>query len=232
MIGNRHCSDQLAIDAATIAGCVKKKFEDDNKGRGFHHTMLCVTLRTKHSKYRKFCFCNHLENSKLIDKTIVQEAEKRGYAVIITPEGHAEASFLQYILARAQAEKTAGYYTHIVGLGCSRPICKDCDELLKRILNQNTSPDYSGALRTLNASGRITCHDILCHSDATGRYDLLNAVTQGRQQGTPEPEGFLKFKQSGDYVISNLPWNDKPYPKSKKLLELIEAHEKDAAAHQ
>ena len=55
-----------------------------------------------------------------------------GYHVIRAGRSHAEGEFLQFLWKRSKQHTPA--YTHIIGMGCSRKHCKECDLLLQLVL--------------------------------------------------------------------------------------------------
>ena len=60
-----------------------------------------------------------------------------GYDVIQADPSHAEGQFLQFLYKRMS--QNPGLYTHIVGMGCSRRHCCECDSALKLCLGKNYS---------------------------------------------------------------------------------------------
>ena len=56
-------------------------------------------------------------------------AHKYSYDVIQTERSHAEGQFIHFLLHRNQ--KRPGWYTHIMGMGCSKCHCAKCDCLFK-----------------------------------------------------------------------------------------------------
>jgi len=73
------------------------------------------------------------------------------YDVIQGKQSHAEGQLIQFLLDRHR--KRPGWYTHILGLGCSRPICAECDHLFKLFLGE----DYQQVISSIyDRKGEIT----------------------------------------------------------------------------
>jgi hypothetical protein len=58
--------------------------------------------------------------------------------------GHAEKAFIEYVLQNRDGDNQE--FTHILGMGCSRLHCKECDELLKMFLG-NRYHQFTAATR-------------------------------------------------------------------------------------
>lgn len=71
-------------------------------------------------------------NRELLNKMARNKAYELGYKVIRTQLSHAEGGMLQYL-----QEREPIHYTHLVGMGCSRLHCKECDVILKLALGTN-----------------------------------------------------------------------------------------------
>ncbi len=95
-------------------------------------TCLCVVLRDKDGHAKKFVF--HNGKDKMSD-TMEQKAQALKYAIRTGYQAHAEAEFIQFLLQRN--EQNPERYTHILGMGCSRQHCKECDCLLQLFLGSN-----------------------------------------------------------------------------------------------
>ena len=76
---------------------------------------------------RRFIFHNG-QRSDIYHETCVAVKEK-GYHFIQAERAHAEGQFLQYLFQEAAT------YTHVVGIGCSRRYCPECDCLLSLLLD-------------------------------------------------------------------------------------------------
>ena len=107
-------------------------------------TILCVALVDANGHVRKFAFCNHQGSMPL---GCFHKAKKLGY-----DEGsmdkeqaqghiHAEVQFLEFLYTRNATQER---YTHLLGMGCSRQHCKECDGVLRLILG-NTYRDFTAA---------------------------------------------------------------------------------------
>ena len=94
-------------------------------------TCLCVVLVDKHRRAKKFVFHN---KDGSLQRTMREKAEELGYDIINAEQAHAAGEFMQFLLGRKQ--ESPGRYTHILGMGCSRPHCAECDSLLKLFLGQ------------------------------------------------------------------------------------------------
>ena len=96
-----------------------------------HLTIFCVALRDKYGNIKKFAF----SNSTLMPQRCREQAESLGYAVIKARQSHAEGQFLQFLYQRKVQH--LHLYTHLVGMGCSRLHCPECDALFNRCFGEN-----------------------------------------------------------------------------------------------
>lgn len=142
--------------------------------------MLC----TQHGNYKKFCFHNlPTRNEEIVDK-----AQALGYDFIETPAEHAEVAFRQFFLTRAQENTTTGYYTHIVGLECSRQVCSNCDSLLQILTKHYEGHDYADCVSVIEANKSVRIADAYQKfTDTAGspqnrKFTLKNCVLKGREQ--------------------------------------------------
>lgn len=103
-------------------------------------TCLCVVLRDTDGRAKKFVFHNGKEK---MNTTMAQKAEALKYAIRTGYQAHAEAAFIQFLLQREQ--QNSERYTHILGMGCSRKHCKECDCLLKLFLGKQY-PRFTAAM--------------------------------------------------------------------------------------
>ena len=85
-------------------------------------TCLCVVLRTKEENMRKLM----LHSGKRVAPSIKNKASELGY-MPISYKGHSEAQFINFLLDCTDTTQ----YTHILGMGCSRLHCRECNSLLK-----------------------------------------------------------------------------------------------------
>lgn len=93
------------------------------KGVSTHTTVLCVALEDLQGTIKKFVFQNAESPSRLATK-----AHELGYHLIQAQRSHAECQFLQFLYSFKEE------YTHIIGMGCSRRHCTECDCLLNLVL--------------------------------------------------------------------------------------------------
>ncbi len=94
-----------------------------------HTTCLCIALRDQHERVKKFVFHN---GDRVMSPVMRTKARELGYDVIQTDRSHAEGQFMQFLLYRHK--QRPGLYTHIMGMGCSRPHCSKCDHIFKTLL--------------------------------------------------------------------------------------------------
>ena len=104
-------------------------------------TCLCVVLRDTGGRAKKFVFHNGKEK---MPTTMAQKAKALKYAIRTGYQAHAEAAFIQFLLQREQ--QNSERYTHILGMGCSRRHCKECDCLMKLFMGQNYH-SFTAAMR-------------------------------------------------------------------------------------
>ena len=98
-------------------------------------TICCVALINKENYVEKFIFNNGAKN---LSRTLRDEAEKLGYDVIQTDDGHAEVGFLIFLINSQNGDSDAECsYTHIAGMACDKAICDECDVLLRLALGEN-----------------------------------------------------------------------------------------------
>ncbi len=97
---------------------------------------LCIALRDKHGYIKRFVFHN---GANLMSPAMRKKAQELGYDVIQAEQSHAELQFIQFLIRREEVRP--GLYTHIMGMGCSRCYCAECDHVLKGLLKIATSVD-------------------------------------------------------------------------------------------
>ncbi len=95
-------------------------------------TCLCVVLRDTDGRAKKFVFHNGKDK---MNTTMAQKAKALKYAIRTGYQAHAEAAFIQFLLQREQ--QNSERYTHILGMGCSRRHCQECDYLMKLSLGKH-----------------------------------------------------------------------------------------------
>jgi hypothetical protein len=123
---HRNLSSKLAKDAFRIANAHKHARTRDPT------TCLCVVLRDKERYAKKFVFHNGPE---AMHKSMNDKAVDLNYAARTGYQAHAEVEFIEFLLHRYKQNKER--YTHILGMGCSRQHCKECDCLLQLFLGKN-----------------------------------------------------------------------------------------------
>mmetsp|Transcript_23612 Transcript_23612/g.54959 ORF Transcript_23612/g.54959 Transcript_23612/m.54959 type:complete len:394 (-) Transcript_23612:207-1388(-) len=117
---------KLAEDAFRIANA-----DSNVRARG-STTCLCVVLRDKYQYAKKFVF--HNGKNKML-KNMEKKATELCYAIKTSYQSHAEVALLQFLIQRSQLSPNR--YTHLLGMGCSRKHCKECDCLLRLYLGAN-----------------------------------------------------------------------------------------------
>jgi len=117
---------QLSTDAHSLLDLLPS---DQSKTRT---TYLCAALRDKHGYIKKFVFHN---GEGLMPPAVRGKAHTLGYDIIQAEQSHAEGEFIQFLLHCHQVRPA--WYTHIMGIGCSRPICGECDHLFKLFFGDN-----------------------------------------------------------------------------------------------
>ncbi len=65
-----------------------------------------------------------------------KKASHLKYHIIHAEHAHAEGEFVQFLLKRNTKEE-AETYTHVIGMGCSRQHCPECNCLLKLALGES-----------------------------------------------------------------------------------------------
>ena len=117
---------QLSKDAFDIVSSESNSRTQDST------VCFCVALRDKRGYVKKFSFHN---GANVMSPAMRAKAHELGYDVIQAEQSHAEGQFLQCLLHRHR--KRPGLYTHIMGMGCSRCYCVECDHILKACLGGN-----------------------------------------------------------------------------------------------
>ena len=117
---------QLSSDALDVV-------ESEPNARSRESTVcLCVALRDHHAHIKKFAFHNQ---GSVMSPPMREKATALGYDVIQTEQVHAEMQFLKFLILRDQLRP--GLYTHVVGMGCSRCYCAECNHALRGVLAGN-----------------------------------------------------------------------------------------------
>ena len=92
-------------------------------------TILCVALRDTYGNIKKFAF----SNSELMPRGFLEQAEELDYAVIKAGHAQAGGQFLQFLYQSQDPQ----LYTHLVGMGWSSLLCKECDALFTLSLGEH-----------------------------------------------------------------------------------------------
>jgi hypothetical protein len=120
---NENLCSRLAKDAFRIANAHKNARTREST------TCLCVVLKDEKQYAKKFVFHNGPE---AMHKSMHEKAVALNYATRTGYQAHAEVEFIEFLLHRNKQNPER--YTHILGMGCSRQHCKECDCLLKLYL--------------------------------------------------------------------------------------------------
>lgn len=123
---NKNLCNRLSKDAFCIANAHKNARTREST------TCLCVVLRDKKQYAKKFVFHNGPE---AMHKSMNEKSVALNYAARTGYQAHAEVEFIEFLLHRNKQDPER--YTHILGMGCSRQHCKECDCLLKLYLGAN-----------------------------------------------------------------------------------------------
>ncbi len=108
-------------------------------------TCVCVVLRDKKERAKKFVFHN---GPKAMHKSMNDKAVDLNYAARTGYQAHVEVEFIEFLLHRYKQNEER--YTHILGMGCSRQHCKECDCLLQLFLESNYH-QFAAAMRKKNS---------------------------------------------------------------------------------
>ena len=118
---------RLAEDARRILAAIQ------GQAYSGHNTLLCVSLKDRNHRIKKFMFAN----TGIPERKLRKAAGTLDYHSYRTDESHAEGAFIQKLWqdsAKSEAALDRQHYTHLVGMGCSRRHCKECNAVLKRVL--------------------------------------------------------------------------------------------------
>jgi hypothetical protein len=161
---------QLSLDARVI-------LEAEPNERSKNSTAIfCVVLRDKYGFLKKFVFHNGKE---AMSGPVRAKAHELGYDIIQAEQSHAEGQFLQFLYKR-NAERH-GHYTHIVGMGCSKKHCGECDSLLALFLGPNyhditASVSHSKAKADTNPKHTATYHKLNKEAGITINLSYIREV--------------------------------------------------------
>ena len=116
---------KLARDACHIAHADKNSFTRNAT------TCLCVVLRDEYGNAKKVVFHNGKDK---MGTTMAKKAQALQYGIRTGLQSHAEGEFVQFLLQRDRQNEER--YTHILGMGCSRRHCRECDVLFQLFLGK------------------------------------------------------------------------------------------------
>lgn len=132
--------EHLSQDAFRIANACNNSWTRSST------TCLCVVLRNRQHYARKFVFHNRNNQASLPTSMRKKAAELR-YEVGDSDAGHAEVQLIRFLLQRTQQSPHGNRYTHILGMGCNRLHCKECDCLFKLFLGKNYHENFTAAMK-------------------------------------------------------------------------------------
>jgi hypothetical protein len=144
-------------------------------------TCLCVALRDKKGYIKKFIFHN---GESLLGPNMRNKAHELGYDVIQTQQSHAEGQLIQFLLDRHQ--RRPGWYTHIMGMGCSRCHCVECNALLELFLGK----DYDKFTASINTKKNTA----EAENTADTSLDSINTRISDIQITKTDQDGFCLTK--------------------------------------
>lgn len=125
---------RLAQDAFRIANAHK------NARTREATTCLCVVLRDEKNRPKKLVFHN---STGEMQPSMRKKADDLGYSIRNAYLAHAEVQLIDFLMHRAQqrtnevvttGQATKPKYTHILGMGCSKKHCQECNTFCKLFL--------------------------------------------------------------------------------------------------
>ena len=108
-------------------------------------TCLCVVLSNKEGNTQKLIF----HSGERLPASIKGKAGKLSYS-LNSYKGHSEAQLMNFLLDDTIPKQ----YTHILGIGCSRLHCKECDSLLKLGLRKNYH-EFTAAMQQESIASQV-----------------------------------------------------------------------------
>ncbi len=108
-------------------------------------TCLCVVLINTKGNTEKLMF----HSGKRLPASIKGKAGKLSYS-LNSYKGHSEAQLMNFLFDDTIPEQ----YTHILGIGCSRLHCKECDSLLKLGLGKNYN-EFTAAMQQESRASQV-----------------------------------------------------------------------------
>ncbi len=127
---------KLAQDAFRIANAHKSARTREAT------TCLCVLLRDEEQYVKKLVFHN---STREMQPSMRKKVDDLGYGIRNAYLAHAEIQLIDFLTHRAQQranEVTTGQatkpkYTHILGMGCSKKHCQECNPVCKLFLGKD-----------------------------------------------------------------------------------------------
>ncbi len=146
-------------------------------------TRLCIILRDEEQCAKKLVFHN---STGEMQSSMRQKANDLGYGIRNAHLAHAEVQLIDFLVHRAQQranemEKTGQAvkprYTHILGMGCSRKHCQECNALCKLFLGKNYS-QFTAATSKLKGHESIPVVEALAQEDEADLKMTIPAAVQ------------------------------------------------------
>ena len=128
-------------------------------------------------------------NTGIPKNKLCKAADTLGYHSYRTDASHAEGAFIQKLWQGSVESEEAldrRHYTHLVGMGCSRPHCQECDAVLKRVLGRDyyrVTAAASGESLLVDQSAIDQDHTYANYYIPPGFREVLEAFTN-RMLGT------------------------------------------------
>jgi hypothetical protein len=134
-------------------------------------TCLCVVLRDEEQYAKRLVFHNSTDE---MQPSLRAKANELMYGIRNAYLAHAEAQFIDFLLYRARQrdkerdtdQKKKAQYTHILGMGCSRKHCQECDALCKLFLGHEYL-SFTAATEKLNDGQSMPCIEDLTQGRET-----------------------------------------------------------------
>lgn len=79
------------------------------------------------------------------------------YHIVNAEQAHAEGEFVQFLLKRND-KQGAETYTHIIGMGCSKQHCKECNCLLRLFLGDNYY-EFTAVVKRENEQSKVSVQE-------------------------------------------------------------------------
>ena len=197
----------LAKDALEMATC-----HHDVSTRE-RTTCFCVLLYNQKKKcLKRVVFFNGIAKPAPL-KQWAEKSNNENIYEIHDPKnghgGHAEKAFVEYLIAennKPDKEK----FTHLLGMGCSRQHCKECDTLLRMFLGANYD-DFTAAPE-LVIDGKKQRPEMSPKKEDSRDYDFVLT--------TPMSKYLVTILYSKSAVKKNMTFGAS-YPVSKAIIETM-----------